>query len=73
LYPFFPVHHQASLLPVVSQKSAEHFQVVNAIYARYFPVDPPARVFVCVPEWPGPSTSKSIAWLWFSFGREESA
>ena len=24
--------------------------VVNAIYARYFPEDPPARIFVCVPE-----------------------
>ena len=34
--------------------SAKHFPVVNAIYARYFPEDPPARIFVCVPEWPGP-------------------
>lgn len=34
--------------------SAEHFATVNAIYARYFPVDPPARIFVCVPEWMGP-------------------
>jgi len=34
--------------------SARHFPVVNAIYARYFPEDPPARIFVCVPEWPGP-------------------
>ena len=32
----------------------KHFQVVNAIYARYFPADPPARIFVCVPEWTGP-------------------
>jgi enamine deaminase RidA (YjgF/YER057c/UK114 family) len=24
------------------------------IYARYFPKDPPARIFVCVPAWPGP-------------------
>ena len=31
--------------------SAEHFPAVNAIYARYFPVDPPARIFICVPEW----------------------
>jgi hypothetical protein len=30
------------------------FATVNAIYARYFPVDPPARIFVCVPEWTGP-------------------
>ena len=34
--------------------SAKHFAAVNAIYARYFPEDPPARIFVCVPEWFGP-------------------
>jgi len=34
--------------------SAEHFAAVNAIYARYFSEEPPARIFVCVPEWPGP-------------------
>ena len=34
--------------------SAAHFAAVNAIYARYFPIDPPARIFVCVPEWTGP-------------------
>jgi 2-iminobutanoate/2-iminopropanoate deaminase len=34
--------------------SAKHFATVNAIYARYFAVDPPARIFVCVPEWTGP-------------------
>jgi 2-iminobutanoate/2-iminopropanoate deaminase len=33
--------------------SAKHFATVNAIYARYFPVDPPARIYVCVPEWTG--------------------
>ena len=33
--------------------SAEKFAAVNAIYARYFPNDPPARIFVCVPAWPG--------------------
>jgi 2-iminobutanoate/2-iminopropanoate deaminase len=33
--------------------SAGHFPVVNAIYARYFLLDPPARIFVCVPEWTG--------------------
>ena len=32
----------------------QHFAAVNAIYARYFPEDPPARIFVCVPEWFGP-------------------
>ena len=33
--------------------SVEAFAVVNEVYARYFPVDPPARVFVNVPAWPG--------------------
>jgi 2-iminobutanoate/2-iminopropanoate deaminase len=33
--------------------SVEHFATVNAIYARYFPHDPPARIFVAVPAWPG--------------------
>ena len=33
--------------------SAKHFAAVNAIYARYFPKDPPACIFVCVPAWPG--------------------
>ena len=34
--------------------SAEKFAAVNAIYARYFPLNPPARIFVCVPQWFGP-------------------
>ena len=34
--------------------SVDYFPVVNGIYARYFPVDPPARVFMTVPAWPGP-------------------
>ena len=34
--------------------SVEKYAAVNAIYARYFPKDPPARVFVNVPAWPGP-------------------
>ena len=33
--------------------SAKHFAAVNAIYARYFPVDPRARIYVCIPEWTG--------------------
>jgi 2-iminobutanoate/2-iminopropanoate deaminase len=33
--------------------SADKFAAVNTIYARYFPAEPPARVFVCVPAWPG--------------------
>ena len=31
-----------------------HFSTFNEIYARYFPVQPPARIFICVPRWPGP-------------------
>ncbi|MFL9900670.1 RidA family protein [Paraburkholderia fungorum] len=33
--------------------SVEKFAAVNAVYQRYFPVDPPARIFVNVPAWPG--------------------
>jgi 2-iminobutanoate/2-iminopropanoate deaminase len=33
--------------------SVEKFAAVNAVYARYFSKDPPARIFVCVPAWPG--------------------
>jgi 2-iminobutanoate/2-iminopropanoate deaminase len=33
--------------------SVEKFAAINAIYSRYFPQDPPARIFVCVPAWPG--------------------
>jgi 2-iminobutanoate/2-iminopropanoate deaminase len=31
----------------------EYFSAVNAVYARYFPMDPPARLFINVPAWPG--------------------
>jgi len=31
---------------------ADKFGAVNAIYARYFPKDPPARMFIPVPAWP---------------------
>src|ERR1700720_4139393 len=34
--------------------SAEKFAAVNTIYDRYFPNNPPARIFVCVPRWFGP-------------------
>ena len=34
--------------------STKHFAAFNAVYARYFPHDPPARIFVCTPEWFGP-------------------
>ena len=33
--------------------SVDMFAAVNAIYARYFPNDPAARIFVNVPAWPG--------------------
>jgi len=33
--------------------SVDKFAAVNTVYARYFPTEPPARVFVCVPAWPG--------------------
>lgn len=34
--------------------SAKYFAAFNAVYTRYFPNDPPARIFVCIPEWTGP-------------------
>ena len=34
--------------------SVEKFAAVNSVYARYFPKNPPARIFVCVVAWPGP-------------------
>ena len=34
--------------------SVEKFAAVNEVYKRYFPTDPPARIFVNVPAWPGP-------------------
>jgi 2-iminobutanoate/2-iminopropanoate deaminase len=34
--------------------SAKHFAAVNAVYRRYFPESPPARIYVCIPEWTGP-------------------
>ena len=33
---------------------AKHFAAINAVYARYFPRDPPARSFICVNAWHGP-------------------
>ena len=33
--------------------SVDYFPVVNAVYARYFKNDPPARIFINVPAWPG--------------------
>lgn len=34
--------------------SVEKFTAVNAVYTRFFLNNPPARIFVCVPAWPGP-------------------
>ena len=34
--------------------NAAYFDIVNEVYARYFPVDPPARTFVTVGSWPWP-------------------
>ena len=31
----------------------DKFAVVNEIYARFFPKNPPARIFINVPAWPG--------------------
>ena len=31
-----------------------HAETANRVYNRYFPVDPPARIFLCVAAWPGP-------------------
>ena len=30
------------------------FATINAVYARYFPADPPARSFLVVSAWHGP-------------------
>lgn len=37
---------------VIYIANAAWFPTVNAIYARYFPTDPPARTFVAVGSWP---------------------
>lgn len=31
-----------------------HFAAFNAVYARFFPDESPARIFMHVPAWPGP-------------------
>ena len=31
-----------------------HFAAFNEVYAKYFPADAPARIFLHVPSWPGP-------------------
>jgi 2-iminobutanoate/2-iminopropanoate deaminase len=32
----------------------KHFKAFNASFERYFPKNPPARIFSCVPVWTGP-------------------
>ena len=34
--------------------SKDRFKTFNEIYNRFFPTNPPARIFFCVPEWTGP-------------------
>ncbi len=34
--------------------SVEKFAAVNEVYVRFFAKDPPARIFINVPAWPGP-------------------
>src|SRR5580693_6600101 len=34
--------------------SADRFKAFNEVYKRFFPKNPPARIFFCVPEWTGP-------------------
>jgi 2-iminobutanoate/2-iminopropanoate deaminase len=34
--------------------SVDKFAAVNVDYTRYFPKDPPARIFIKVARWPGP-------------------
>jgi 2-iminobutanoate/2-iminopropanoate deaminase len=38
----------------VYSSNTAHFATINAVYARYFPSDPPARSFVFVAGWHGP-------------------
>ena len=39
---------------VVWVTNAAHFDTVNDVYGRYFPIDPPARTFVTVQSFPYP-------------------
>ncbi len=34
--------------------NAAYFEIINEVYARYFPTDPPARTFITVGSWPWP-------------------
>jgi endoribonuclease L-PSP len=37
----------------IGKGATEMFPAVNEVYRRYFPKDPPARIFVNVPAWNG--------------------
>ena len=41
--------------------SVDKFPAVNEVYARFFPENPPSRIFINVPAWPVRSILKSIA------------
>ena len=41
-------------LNVYCTAEATHFAKFNEAYARFFPVESPARIFLYVPSWPGP-------------------
>jgi 2-iminobutanoate/2-iminopropanoate deaminase len=41
--------------------SADRFKAFNEVCRRYFPNNPPARIFFCVPEWTGPFDVDCVA------------
>ena len=57
LPPFDPATGEASLERVAKCNiycaDASRFDEFNEVYARYFPAGSPARIFLCVPVFPG--------------------
>jgi hypothetical protein len=49
----FPERRDREIAPVGGTDDSQ-LATFNEIYARYFPVQPPARIFICVPRRPGP-------------------
>lgn len=39
---------------IVLMSCTDRFKAFNEVYKRFFPKNPPARIFFCVPEWTGP-------------------
>lgn len=39
---------------VYCTEDESHFTKFNDVYARFFPVESPARIYINVPSWPGP-------------------